>query len=121
VIDLDQFDENESVRFAFVVTNDGGNNVYIDNISFVGDGELFKIYNASDAYDFYIKLNLPESQTIHYEVVDMMGRQVVSGEIAEALNQTWPVSLHEATSGGIYIVRLGIQNEYYSSKIYLTR
>jgi hypothetical protein len=121
VIDLDQFAENSSVRFAFVVTNDGGNNLYLDNISFVGEDDLYKIYDAGDSYDFYIQLNLPESQTISYEVVDIMGRQLVRGEIANALNQTWPVSLHQSTSSGIYIVRLGIRGEYYSSKIYLSR
>jgi archaellum component FlaF (FlaF/FlaG flagellin family) len=121
VIDLDQFAENESVRFAFVVTNDGGNNLYVDNISFVGEDDLYKIYDAGDSYDFYIQLNLPESQTISYEVVDIMGRQLVRGEIANALNQTWPVSLHQSTSSGIYIVRLGIRGEYHASKIYLSR
>jgi archaellum component FlaF (FlaF/FlaG flagellin family) len=121
VIDLEQFAENESVRFAFVVTNDGGNNLYLDNISFVGQDDLYKIYDVGDSYDFYIQLNLPESQTISYEVVDIMGRQLVRGEIANALNQIWPVSLHQSTSSGIYIVRLGIRGEYHSSKIYLSR
>lgn len=121
VIDLEQFTERESIRFAFVVTNDGGNNVYIDNISFVGADDLYKIYDAGDAADFYIQLNLPESQTINFEVVDLMGRQVVRGEIANALNQIWPVTLHQSASSGIYVVRLGIRGEYYSSKIYVSR
>lgn len=121
VIDLGQFNEHESIRFAFVATNDSGNNLYIDNISFIGADDQFKIYDAGDANDFYIQLNLPESQTISYEVIDMMGRQVVRGEIANALNQIWPVTLHQSTSSGIYIVRLGIRGEYYSSKIYVSR
>lgn len=121
VIDLSQFGNNQSIRFAFVATNDKGNNLFLDNISFVGGDDLFKIYHAVDGHDFYIQLNLPESQTITYEVVDTMGRQIVRGEIVDALNQTWPVTLHQATASGIYIVRLGIRNEYYASKIYVSR
>lgn len=128
-IDLTSLAGMSSLRFAFVVTNGNGNNVFLDNINFsttkesnpILDDKLYAVYDKNDEFDFYITFNLPESQTVHYEVVDIMGRQLVRSDIGDVLNQTFPVSLSAGTAAGVYIVRLGIGNEYYSTKIYVQR
>lgn len=129
VIDLTFLAGMDNLRFAFVVTNGNGNNLYLDNINFsttnepspIVEGMLYAIYDKNDSYDFYITFNLPESQTIQYEVVDIIGRRLVSNEVSDVLNQTFPVSLAASTSNGIYIVRLGIGGQYYATKIYVAR
>lgn len=117
------------LRFAFVITNANGNNFYLDNIDFLNSTtpspyvgtKLYAIYQKNSMNEFYITFNLPERQTVGYQVVDMMGRQLVAGDIVDVVNQTFPVQLADGTSSGIYIVRLKIGQQYYATKIYLSR
>lgn len=119
----------DNLRFAFVVTNHHGNNLYLDNINFITsdepapplEGKLFAVYDKSDDADFYVAFNLPETQNVWFEVVDMMGHQMVRGEISDVRYQEWPLSLKEGSSSGIYILRLGISGRFYSTKIYVSR
>jgi hypothetical protein len=129
VVDLTALAGNKNLRFAFVATNANGNNIYLDNINFsttvepnpLLNEQLYVIYSKTDEYDFYLTFNLPEKQSVQYEVVDTMGRRVVKGVVDDVLNQTYPVRLEDHESEGIYIVRLGIGARFYSTKIYLSR
>lgn len=117
-----------NVRVAFVVTNANGNNMYLDNIEFFTSDDpdpypidnLYLIYGTSpeDPGNFYITFNLPESQTVGYEIVDTMGRQIVSEQIESVLNQTYLIDAGYVATG-IYIVRLKIGSEYHATKVFL--
>jgi hypothetical protein len=129
VIDLSVLAGRDDLRFAIVANNDQGNNIYIDNINFSTTTEanpllneqLYVIYQKPDGNDFYFTFNLPEKEPVQYEVIDAMGRRIVQASIPDVLNQTYPVSLGSAASEGVYIVRLGIGNRYYSTRLFIGR
>lgn len=127
-VNLNELAGEKNVRLAFVVTNANGNNLYLDNIEFFTSDnpnpypidDLYLIYgtNPQDPGNFYITFNLDEPQPVNYEIVDMMGRQIVNEQIEGVLNQTYLIDAgHTAT--GIYIVRLKIGKEYFASKVYI--
>ena len=68
---------------------------------------------------FYISFNLEARQTVRYQLVDMMGRQIAAQDLKEVLDQTYQVQANSISSGA-YIVRLMIDRTCYSEKIYFT-
>jgi len=130
VIDLSTLAGQKNLRFAFVATNDNGNDIYVDNINFSTTTEPNPLLNeqryviyrkASDQYDFHFTFNLSEKEMVRYQVIDTMGRLVLQGEIPDVLNQTYPVSLGGNQAEGVYIVRFSIGSRYYSTKLFLGR
>jgi hypothetical protein len=129
-VNLTALAREENARLAFVVRNANGNNLYVDNIEFFASdnpnppviNEQFLIYGASpsDPGSFYLTFNLPEAQHIHYLVTDMLGREVASALIENVLNQTFLIDAGH-TAAGIYIVRLKIDSQYYSTKVYISK
>jgi len=67
----------------------------------------------------YISFNLETRQTVQYQLVDMMGRQVAAQDLREVLDQTYRVQANSISSGA-YIVRLMIDRKCYSEKIFFT-
>lgn len=117
------------VRIAFVFTNNNGNNLYIDNIEFFTAQEAgplvdqrFQIYGTSpsDPGDFNITFNLEGRETVGYDVIDTMGRTMASAQIPDVLNQTFTINAG-IVKDGIYIVRLRIGDEYFATKVFLSR
>jgi hypothetical protein len=127
-VNLTTFAGQSNVRLAFVFTNDNGNNIYIDNIEFfVSDDPTpnsvtnpFVVYDSDPITpsDFYITFNLAERQSVQYELMDTMGRQIVAQELTDVLNQTYEVNA-EHTSTGVYFLRLQIGQNYYTTKVYM--
>lgn len=127
-VNLTAFAGQSNVRLAFVFTNDNGNNIYIDNIEFfVSDDPTpnsvanpFVVYDSDPITpnDFYITFNLAERESVQYELMDTMGRQVVAQQLTDVLNQTYQVNA-EHTSTGVYFLRLQIGGNYYSAKVYM--
>jgi hypothetical protein len=127
-VNLTAFAGQSNVRLAFVFTNDNGNNIFIDNIEFfVSDDPApnsvtnpFVVYSNDPVTpsDFYITFNLEERQSVEYELMDMVGRQIVSQELTDVLNQTYKVNA-EHTSTGIYFLRMQIGQNYYITKVYM--
>lgn len=117
-----------NARIAFIFTNANGNNLYIDNIEFFlsDDPEPgrvpspYRIYHTlpSDPGDFYLTFNLEERQSVHYQVVDIMGRVLAETDINDVLNQTFLIDAG-VVEKGIYIVRLQIGHDYFASKVFL--
>ncbi len=68
---------------------------------------------------FYISFNLETRQTVQYQLVDMMGRQVAAQDLREVLDQTYRVQANSISSGA-YIVRLMIDRKCYSEKVFFT-
>jgi len=115
------------VRIAFVFTNDNGNNIYLDNIEFfVSDSpikltEIFSVYpNPVDGGAASITFNLPEKGTVTVDVMDSMGKVVVSEKLDDILNQTFPFELTSAASG-VYIVRIITAGKVFSKKLIVLR
>lgn len=68
---------------------------------------------------FYISFNLETRQTVQYQLVDMMGRQIAAQDLREVLDQTYRVQANSISSGA-YIVRLVIDRKCYSEKVFFT-
>jgi hypothetical protein len=68
---------------------------------------------------FYISFNLETRQTVTYQLVDMMGRQIAAQDLREVLDQTYRVQANSISSG-TYIVRLMIDRNCYSEKVFFT-
>lgn len=129
VVDLYELAGQKDVRIAFVVTNGNGNNLYLDNIEFYTSswpdtrpmkGTFAIYYDPLDSYDFNIRFNLPEQQTIALEIVDMMGRSIMSTSLDYTLNQNYPVLL-EGVTDGVYIIRLHTKDGYYAQRVFIQK
>lgn len=68
---------------------------------------------------FFITFNLETRQTVRYQLVDMMGKEVASQDLREVLDQTYRVQGNNISSGA-YIVRLMIDHKCYTDKIFFT-
>ena len=125
-VNLSDFAGESSVRIAFVVSNAIPGTLYVDNIEFfISDDptpfastDLFTLYpnKIENAGSFYVTFNLDDRQTVAYELVDMLGKQVGSKELTDVLNQTYKIDVEHA-SNGVYLVRLLIDKKYYVSRI----
>jgi hypothetical protein len=116
------------VRVAFVVANQQGNNLYLDNIEFftTADPDAIEIdeaysiygYDLSDqgARDLRITFNLPEKENVQYTVINTAGQIKRDVLLNDVLNQTFPLEVNTLASG-MYFVRLRIGDRYFTTKI----
>jgi hypothetical protein len=133
VVNLNALAGNENVRLAFVVSNQDGNNLYIDNIEFFTTdtpntleiSDQFSIYGydleSPDNTSLNIIFNLNQRQDVGYSVIDVMGKTIVSGTFSDVLNQTYPLELENNVSPGMYIVRLHMNDKYFAKKILISQ
>ena len=66
--------------------------------------------------NFYLSFNLEDRQNVRYQLVDLLGKQIETREFQDVLDQTYRIEVRNA-SKGVYIVRLLIDQQYYSEKI----
>lgn len=127
-VNLNELTGQQHVRIAFVFTNATGNNIYLDNIEFfVSDnpnpvdigGDLYSIYWKNN-FEATITFDLPERMPVGVYVTDVMGREYLNVVAPDILNQTFPITLNQAAAG-IYIMKIRIGNQSYSSKFFLSR
>ena len=128
-VNLNSLVGEENVRIAFVVRNQQGNNVYLDNIEFFTTAdpdtieieELYSIYgydlSNQELSDLRITFNLPERQSVRYSVINVAGQMETDGIINDVLNQTYPIDLSERLAPGVYFIRVQIGGKFYTSKI----
>jgi archaellum component FlaF (FlaF/FlaG flagellin family) len=126
-IGLTPFAGKDQVRFAFVVTNGHGNNLYLDNMEwFVEDDpyptrieEFYSVYSSEfEPYEFFITFNLEQKETARLAVYNTMGQALIDNQLPETLNQTYEVDL-TGQSTGIYIVRLQAGNLVSTTKVFI--
>lgn len=126
-VSTNKFAGKENLRFAFVVTNDHGNNLYLDNIEFFVEDdpepprttELFSVYNnETNPYEFKITFNLPEKQDARLVVYNSVGQMLIDSELPQALNQTYTVNLY-GQSAGVYVARLQTSSKTEAVKLFL--
>ncbi|MCI0750394.1 MAG: T9SS type A sorting domain-containing protein, partial [Flammeovirgaceae bacterium] len=120
-IDLQPFLGNSEVVVAFAVTNDNGNNVYLDNIELFLTNDPTPLRPAnnylithSEEGSFGITFNLPDYQPVEIEIIDALGRPVKHEFLADMLNQTVPVNVNIP---GLYIIGVNINGQYSTTKI----
>ena len=116
---------NQQSRLAFVVTNDHGNNLYIDNVEFFLDDNPdpasissdHLVYYNSDRSDPQITFNLPEKETVRLQIFNTLGQLVSDDELPDILNQTYHFDM--AGKPGVYVVRIQIGNQLSSTKVFI--
>jgi hypothetical protein len=80
--------------------------------------EPFAIYLTEDGtYD--ITFEMSDSKAVRLDVITLMGQEVAYLTASEVTNQTFMIPL-DNQSTGIYIVRVKIDQKYYTRKIYLS-
>ncbi len=116
------------VRLAFVVRNDNGNNLFLDNIElFIGDNPSPPVTTAQ--YQLYypslylqsniaLTFNLDTRQDVELQIIGMQGNLVGEYLLTDALNQTYYFDLAHQTSG-LYIFRLLIDNSFSATKVFI--
>lgn len=124
-IDLSELAGKENIRLAWVITNDNGNNVYLDNIEFFisNDPEpprinrLFSIYSLpANPFELYVTFNLPARETLQLQVINTLGQTVLANTLPDVLNQTYTLTL-DTLSTGVYIIRIATTQGWYSSRV----
>ena len=68
---------------------------------------------------FYISFNLESRQTVSYQLIDIMGKQLATQGLPGVLDQTYRLEAN-SISGGTYVVKLLINGKCYTEKIFFT-
>jgi hypothetical protein len=126
---LTPFHGQSSVRIAFVVPGTSELEAYLDNIEvFLSDGvdlvaadRPFSLYDTDPGNDgdLRVTFNLAERRGVNLAFIDMTGRVVEAGSFDNILNQT--LTLEPALSSGIYLLKIMIGTQTYTSRVLLTR
>lgn len=128
-VNLNTLAGEENVRIAFVVRNQQGNNLYLDNIDFfvTGDPDPIEIASLYSVYGYdlvnpglselKITFNLPERQDVRYSVVDVTGKFETDGILGDVLNQTFPLALSRRLAPGVYFIRVQVGGKFYTTKV----
>lgn len=120
-IDLSEFAIWPEVRIAFVVTNQNGNNLYIDDIEFYQaadpnlldiENELLRVYPNPASTTVNMKFDLPTKSNLTIRMIDLMGRVVHEGSYPGTLNQTYTIE-NLQVDNGIYLLHVsGAGNDF---------
>lgn len=108
------------VLFGFIITNNNGSNLFIDNIEFFADNDpeptridqLFSVYRDGDTKEEKITFNLPERSTVHFQLYATTGHVVLDNVLPDVLNQTYTLDLR--LPSGLYVYRFEIAGRYYA-------
>lgn len=122
---LNDFTGQSDILVAIQVTNDNGNNFYVDNIEFYENDDPsppeisspFKVYSNESLNQTFLTFNLEEQQPAEVIVANIMGASIANVTIDNALNQTLTFQLD--TAPAIYIFRVRIGNEWKVVKHYM--
>ncbi len=114
------------VRIAIVFVNDRGNNFYLDNVEFFVSyfpfsvDELFSVYpNPVIDGSAQITFNLREKGNVAVDIIDNLGKVLLTERLEGVLNQTYSFQL--PVSAGIYLVKATTNEKVYFRKIVITK
>jgi hypothetical protein len=118
-IDLSEYAIWPEVRVAFVVTNQNGNNIYLDDIEFYNannpnntldiNEEKLRIYPNPLKSLLNLKFDITEKTDLEIQIIDMMGKVVHQSSHPNTLNQTFIIE-NISVPNGIYMVRVNGEN-----------
>jgi len=127
-IDMTDYVEFEEVRLAFVFTNNGGNNFYLDDVELtnnnnpkqprLSDGR-FVAYPNPAKQSFNVTVSLPEAQPIRVQMIDMSGAIVSDLIFENTLNETF--SFETPKKYGMYFLRVIGENIHQTQRILINR
>ncbi|MEP0043584.1 MAG: choice-of-anchor J domain-containing protein [Reichenbachiella sp.] len=113
-INLNEFVGDSDIRLAFVVTNQNGNNLYLDNVElYVSDDEnpveitesLRSFPNpASDHLEVKFNFNIKEEVLIR--VVGLDGEIMAEQSFPNTLNQVYRIDNLNVANSGIYVLQV---------------
>jgi hypothetical protein len=112
-VDLSAYTNNTNVRVAFVFGNNGGNNVYLDDIELTNNNDplqpriksgSFIAYPNPTKNRFYLTINLPDLQDVRVQLIDIKGAIVRDEQYAQTLNQTYRMDTEQLF--GTYFLRV---------------
>lgn len=123
-INLNNYADATDVRFAFVVTNGNGNNLFLDNIDFYTSSnanpilpdELYSIYGGIGS-GVNVTFNLDARADVRLAIYNTLGQLVSTFNYQNVLNQTYPLELGERAPG-VYIVQALIGNTLSAKRVY---
>ncbi len=126
-INLNDLAGEQNARLAFVVTNDNGNNLYLDDIELFNDDNpappqasaQYNVYMTSST-EVKITFNLPEKETSRIQIYNTMGQVVLDNLLPDNLNQTYTFDMVNQRAG-IYIVRIQAANKIEATKVFISR
>lgn len=126
-INLNDLVGEQNVRLAFVVTNDNGNNIYLDDIELFNDDNPippqaeseYSVYTTSST-EIKVTFNLPEKETSRIQIYNTMGQVVLDNLLPDNLNQTYTFDMVNLRAG-IYIVRIQAANKIEATKVFISR
>jgi hypothetical protein len=129
-IDLASFLSEEEVRFAFVVKNNKGNNLYLDNIELFLSDETSRV-DVDGSFNIYpnplqlytspsIAFNFRENQQVSIQIIDNLGKILFSASWENVLNQIYQLPVEDYRNG-IYHVRIAAEGKISSSKLLIAR
>jgi hypothetical protein len=133
IVNLNEYVGESSVRIAFAVINDNGNNLFLDNLEFfvTDDPVLITLtdsynvygYNATDLTqsDLKITFNLAERSEVEYLIVDVMGKTLGSARLQDVLNQTYSLNESKQLASGTYILKMRIGTQSFTDRFLIVR
>ena len=131
-VNLTAYAGESDLRIAFVFVNGNGNNIYLDNIEFFVSAIPMTVSNSMEVYlnpfnlseqeDSQLKVtfSLPEKGPVSIEVIDMVGRILISETPQNVLNQTYTISVPDIPAG-VYIVRATSSTETFSKRVIIVK
>jgi hypothetical protein len=124
---LESLAGQSNVRIAFVVKNGNGNNIYLNNIEFYVSSSPIKLTETFSVYpnpvvdgSAEISFNLPQKSTVTVDIVDNMGKILITETLPDILNQTFSFSMM-GRSAGVYIVRITAGGSVYFRKLMVVK
>lgn len=129
-ISIMAYTDYSNVRFKFVFINNGGNNLYIDNINI--ESEPVGIEDMNECFDLRVQpnpfneeakilFNIKKAEYVSLKVYDMLGKEVLDlfGENLNPGEYSYRLSNNQLEKTGMYVVRLSTENEIITKKIIL--
>lgn len=126
IIDLSEYTIWSEVRVAFVVTNQNGNNIYLDDIEFFNannpnntldiNDENLRVYPNPLESILNLKFDLEEKTDLEIRILDMMGKVVHQSSHPNTLNQTFIIE-NISVPNGIYMVHVNGENINLSRRV----
>ncbi|MFZ9980923.1 MAG: M43 family zinc metalloprotease [Cyclobacteriaceae bacterium] len=118
--DISQLAGQHKVLFSLIVTNNNGNNLFVDNIEFFADNnpepktieDLFSVYRDENTKEEKITFNLTERGPVRFQMFSSAGLTVLDNTYDDILNQTLTLDLD--LPSGLYIYRFLISGKYYA-------
>lgn len=127
-ISLSNWSGSQEFKLAFVFTNNGGNNFYIDNIELSNNSDpnqplippsQFFVYPNPALESFEVKVNLLKKQNVRVQLIDLSGKTVLEESYSDLLNHT--LEFNSSHLFGLYLMRITGQDISHSQRILIGR